>query len=144
MANDINKIVVVGRLTRDPELRFTPNGSAIVKFSIAIGRSYTVNNEKKDEVSYVDVTAWGKFAEMIGQYYKKGQRVAIDGKLQQSRWEQDGQKKSKIEIVADNIQPLSFNDDQGSNPDQQQSTPAAPSQQSSPDGNPFSDGDIPF
>ena len=142
MANDLNRVVIIGRLTRDPELKFTPNGAAICSVAMATNKSYKVNDIQKDEVSYFDVTIFGKFGEMVAQYYKKGQRVAVDGKLQQQRWETDGQKKSKIVIIADSFQGLTFNEDnQGSKPQQQQ-TP----QQSTPkvDNNPFSDQDIPF
>lgn len=107
MSNDLNRVVLIGRLTRDPEIRYTPSGTAVSSFSLANGRTYTVTGEKKEQVSYFDCIAWSKLGEIIAEYCKKGHRIAIEGKLQQSRWnDQDGNKRSKIEVVVDNFQFL--------------------------------------
>ncbi len=100
MAFDINQVFLIGRLTRDPETRFSSN-TAICKFSIA-------NNSGREDkdVNFFDVVVFGKTAENIQQYLKKGSQIAISGRLSQSRWEKDGQKRSKVEIVGLNIQFL--------------------------------------
>ena len=107
MSSDINKTIITARLTRDSELKYTQSGTAVCSFSIANGRSLKVNGEKKDFVSYFDCVLYGKFGEAIQPYLLKGVQVAVDGRLNQQRWEQDGNKRSKIEIVVENIQILS-------------------------------------
>ena len=101
MSYDINQVFLIGNLTRDPETRFSAN-MAICKFSIA-------NNTGKEDkdVSYFNIVTFGKTAEMCQQYLKKGKKVAIVGRLSQSRWEKDGQKQSRVEIIGQNIQFLS-------------------------------------
>jgi len=100
-----NKVVLIGNLTRDPELRYAPNGTAVAKFGLAVNRRYKQGNEVKDEVCYVDVVVFGKQAENCGQYLSKGQGAIVDGRLSQNRWEaEDGQKRSKHEVVAQSIQ----------------------------------------
>lgn len=96
-----NKVILLGNLTRDPEVRYTPNGVAVASFAIAVNRKYKQGDETKDEVSYIDIVVFGKQAESCGQYINKGDSVLIDGRLQQRRWEtEDGQKRSKVEVVA--------------------------------------------
>jgi single-strand DNA-binding protein len=107
VANDINKVVVVGRLVRDPELRQVGSGTSLCKISIANGRNYTVNGERKEETSYFNCTAWGKQAEIINQYCRKGKQVAIEGRLQQNRWQgTDGKTMSAVDIVIEKLQML--------------------------------------
>ncbi|MBX7058001.1 MAG: single-stranded DNA-binding protein [Leptospirales bacterium] len=107
MAGDLNRVMLIGRLTRDPELRQTNSGGAYCRFSIASNRSYTVNGEKREEVSYIDCVVWGRPAEVLNQYCRKGKQLAIDGRLQQRSWEgQDGKKQSKIDVVVENFQLL--------------------------------------
>lgn len=106
MANDINMVVLVGRLTRDPEMRYTNSGVAVCKFSLAVNRRKRSGDSWSDEVSFFDISLWGKQAESLNNYLVKGKQVAIQGELRQSRWEQDGQKRSRIEVVANNIQLL--------------------------------------
>lgn len=103
---DINRVFLVGRLTRDAELRFTATGTPVGKFSIAINRSKKSGEQWEEEVHYFDIVLWGKTAEALSKYLLKGKQVAIDGELRQNRWEQDGQSKSKVEIHATNIQLL--------------------------------------
>ena len=103
---DINKVVLVGRLTRDAELRYTNSGVAMSKFSLAINRRRKVGDQWEEEANFFDVVLWGKQAEALNQYMVKGKQVGIDGELRQNRWEQDGQPRSKVEISANNIQLL--------------------------------------
>ncbi|MDD2404914.1 MAG: single-stranded DNA-binding protein [Sphaerochaetaceae bacterium] len=106
MANDINVVVLVGRLTRDSELRFTNNGTAICRFSLAVNRLKRSGDQREEEVSYIDIVVWGKQAETLNPYLVKGRQICVNGELRQSRWEQDGQSRNKIEVVANNIELL--------------------------------------
>ncbi len=100
-----NKVILMGNLTRDPELRYNPNGTAVANLSIALSRRYKQGEELKEEVSYIDIVVWGKQAENCGQYLAKGRGVLVEGRLQQRRWEtDDGQKRSKVEVVAQSVQ----------------------------------------
>ena len=104
---DINRVFLVGRLTRDAELRYTTSGGTpVAKFSIAVNRSKKSGDQWEEEVNYFEIVLWGKTAEALSKYLVKGKQIAIDGELRQSRWEQDGQNRSKIEIHASNIQLL--------------------------------------
>ncbi|RKX83610.1 MAG: single-stranded DNA-binding protein [Spirochaetes bacterium] len=106
---DINHVVVVGRLTRDAELKYTNNGYAVSKVSIAVNQRRKINDQWTDEVSFFDVVIWGKTAEALKDYLVKGKQIGIEGKLHQSRWEQEGKQRSRVEIVASNIQLLGGN-----------------------------------
>ena len=101
---DINYVVLVGRLTRDSELKYTASGQAICKFSIAVNRRRKNGEQWEDEVNYFDIVVWGRQGEALNKYLIKGKQVGIEGELKQDRWQQDGQNRSKIEIVASNIQ----------------------------------------
>src|SRR5256885_4774920 len=108
MAN-FNKVILAGNLTRDPELRYTPKGTAIAKLGLAINRTWkTENGETKEEVTFVDVDAFGRTAETIGQYLKKGRPILIEGRLRLDSWEdkQTNQKKSKLGVVLESFQFL--------------------------------------
>ncbi|HWB59820.1 MAG TPA: single-stranded DNA-binding protein, partial [Chthoniobacteraceae bacterium] len=101
MAN-LNKVMLIGNLTRDPEIKYTPKGSAVAELGLAINRNYTLDNgEKREEVTFVDVTLWSRLAELAGQYLKKGRSVYIEGRLQLDTWDdkQTGQKRSKMRVV---------------------------------------------
>jgi single-strand DNA-binding protein len=104
----LNRVFLIGRLTRDPELRFVPSGTAVVNFRIAVNRLYkTTSGEKKEEVCYVNIVAWRKLAELCGEYLKMGSPVLVEGRLQSRSWEtEDGQKRSNLEVVADKIEFL--------------------------------------
>ena len=103
----LNKVLLMGNLTRDPELRFTSNGSALTKFGLAVNRKYKSGEEWKEEVCFVDITVWGKQAENCAEYLSKGRPVFIEGRLQFSSWEtDDGQKRNKLEVVANSVQFL--------------------------------------
>ncbi len=106
MSWDINHVVLVGRLTRDPELSYTPSGTAVCRFSIAVNRSSGPGSgDDGSGTSYFNIVTWNKTAEICKEYLSKGKQVGIDGRLQQRRWEgQDGVKRSTIEIVATNVQ----------------------------------------
>ena len=141
---DINHIVVIGRLTRDISERdfgYTTGGTARLNLSIAVNRSEKRGGEWADKVSFFDVTVWGKTAEKIRPYMHKGKQIAIDGYLDQQRWEKDGQKFSKVVIIADSVQLL------GGNENAQQSAPQAQQPagdyQSAGSGDDFPE-DIPF
>ncbi len=102
-----NKVILMGNLTKDPEVRYTPNGIAVASFSLAVNRKYKQGNELKEEVCFIDVVVFGKQAESSGQYLSKGAGVIIDGRLSQRRWEgEDGQKRNKHEVIAQSIQFL--------------------------------------
>ena len=150
MANDLNRALLIGRLTRDPELRYTPAGTAVASFSLANNRSYTVSGEKKEQVSYFECIAWGKFGEIITEYCKKGRKIAVEGRLQQTRWDdQDGKKRSKVELVVENIQFLDTKDRDYEAAGESRGRSSEPAKDfdgssSSFESNPFSDDDIPF
>lgn len=102
----LNKVFLMGNLTRDPELRYTPAGLAVASFGIAINRAWTAKTgEQKEEVCYVDINIFGRRAEVIGEYFSKGNPIFIEGRLQFNQWEtKDGQKRSTLRVVADNFQ----------------------------------------
>lgn len=101
-----NRVILAGNLVRDPETRFLPSGVAVTSFSIAVNRRYKSNDEVKEEVSYFDVSVFGKTGENCAEYLSKGRPVLVEGRLRQRRWEADGVKRSKIEVVAENVQFL--------------------------------------
>lgn len=103
---DINRVILVGRLTRDAELKYTSGGSPVAKFGIAINRRRKVGDQWEEEANFFDVVVWGRVAEALNQYLVRGKQVGIEGELRQDRWEQDGQKRSRVEIVASNIMLL--------------------------------------
>src|SRR3990170_400438 len=103
-----NKIILIGNLTRDPELRYTPQGTSVCNFGIAVNRRYKQGDEVKDEVTFINVVVFGKQADTCGQYLNKGSAVLVEGRLQERRWEtEDGQKRSKYKVVAQNVRFLS-------------------------------------
>ena len=107
MAN-LNKVFLIGRLTRDPELRYTQSGTAVAEFGLAVNRNFTTSaGEKREETTFVDVIVWRRRAEVICEYLGKGSPIFIEGRLELDTWEtQDGQKRSKIRVVTDNFQFL--------------------------------------
>jgi len=104
----LNKVFIMGNLTRDPELRYVPSGTAVATFTVAVNRVYTSQaGEKKEEVSFIKVVVWGRRAEVCGEYLSKGSPVFVEGRIQSRSWEsQDGQKRSTVEVIADNVQFL--------------------------------------
>ena len=104
-----NKVILAGNLTHDPELRYTPKGTAVAKIRLALNRVYSTDSgEKKEEVTYVDVDAFARQAEVISQYLKKGRPILIEGRLRYETWDdkQTGQKRSKLGVVLENFQFL--------------------------------------
>src|SRR3984893_8200647 len=104
-----NKVILLGNLTRDPEVRYTPKGSAVCDLGVAVNRQYTLDSgEKREEVTFVDVVLWSRLAEIAGEYLKKGRPVFIEGRLQLDTWDdkQTGQKRSRLRVVSENMQLL--------------------------------------
>ena len=127
MAN-LNRVLLIGNLTRDPDLRYTPKGTAVTEIGLAVSRIYSgEDGERKEETTFVDVTLWARLAEIAGQYLKKGRPVFIEGRLQLDTWDdkQTGQKRSKLRVVAENIQLLGSRQE-GEPPAASSSTSAPP------------------
>lgn len=130
-----NKVILLGNLTRDPEMRYTPSGTPVASFGLAVNRRYRQGDEQKEEVCFVDISTFGRQAELAGEYLSKGRMVLIEGRLQFRTWEdQNGQRRSKLDVVAErvNFMPRASQDDGGS----RQSTGGAPPS--------YQDDDIPF
>ena len=106
---NLNKVMLMGNLTRDPEIKYTPKGTAIANFGIAVNRTYTPEGgEKREEVTFIDLEAWGRTAEVIGEYFKKGRPIFIEGRLKLDQWDdkQTGKKMSKLRVVVDTFEFL--------------------------------------
>jgi single-strand DNA-binding protein len=133
-----NKVILMGNLTRDPEVRYTPSGSAVASFAIAVNRKYKQGEETKEEVSYIDIVVFGKQAENCGQYLNKGDAALIEGRLQQRRWDDKdtGAKRSKVEVAAQSVtfMPKRQSSGGGSGQSHSEQAPEAP----------VDEGDIPF
>jgi single-strand DNA-binding protein len=128
-----NRVILAGNLVRDPETRFLPSGLAVTSFGLAVNHRYKSNNEVKEEVSFFDVVVFGKMGENCAEYLSKGRPVLVEGRLRQRRWEADGVKRSKIEIVAENVQFLGS--PRGASAEA--GAPAAPAPESQDDDIPF-------
>jgi single-strand DNA-binding protein len=104
--SSFNRVIILGNLTRDPELRYTPKGSAVAKIGLAVNRKYKVGEESKEEVTFIDCEAWAKAAETIAQYCKKGSSLLVEGRLRTEEWEDKNthQKRSKLGVVIENFQ----------------------------------------
>ena len=142
----LNKVLLIGRLTRDPEKRSTPAGLVVVELGISVNRRFKSNNgEDREEVCFVDVTVWGKTAEACADNLRKGSSVFIEGRLKLDQWEKDGQKRSRMTVVADGVQ---FLDHRKGGASEGQDRPSAPAQRpSAPVDQVQNDGggdDIPF
>ena len=103
---DLNHVTLIGRLTRDADLKYTASGYAVSKFSIAVNRSVKRGDNWETDVSFFEIVLWGKKAESLNKYLLKGKQIGVDGELRQERWQQDGQNRSKVEVVANNVQLL--------------------------------------
>jgi single-strand DNA-binding protein len=140
---DINHVVLVGRLTRNAELKYTSGGAAVSKFSVAVNQRRKKDDQWTEEAHFFDIVLWGKSAEAINQYLVKGKQIGIEGQLRQNRWEQDGQPRSKVEIFATNVMLLGGGKASGQAPDAEgPAGKAFPEGQSQAQDN-FED-DIPF
>lgn len=104
----LNKAFLIGNLTRDPELRYLPSGTAVATFTVAVNRRYTLQSgEKKEDTTFMPIVVWGRRAETCGEYLNKGSAVFVEGRIQNRSWQgQDGQKRTTTEVVADNVQFL--------------------------------------
>lgn len=162
---NLNKVLLMGNLTRDPEIKYTPKGTAIANFGIAVNRVFSSGEggEKKEEVTFIDIEAWGRTAEVIGEYFKKGKPIFIEGRLKLDQWDdkQTGKKMSKLRVVADSFEFLGgreggtqgggggeYSEPRGENraPNRPQGRPTPPPQKRPPT-DPDLDGpedDIPF
>ena len=137
----MNKVQILGTITRDVELQYSPSGTAIAKLGIAVNKRYTSNGEKKEEVSYFNCVSFGKTAENINAYFFKGSRILISGELKEDRWEKDGHKQSRVSILIDGFDFIDKNtDSQKTAPQQRQPKPKA---QEFPDID-ITDEEIPF
>ncbi len=115
MARSLNQVTLMGNLTRDPELRQTPNGQSVCSFSLALNRSYKdASGDWKEATDYVDIVAWANLGERVAQYVTKGRRVLVQGRLQSRSWEQDGAKRNKIEVLASDVTFLDGRGNEGS------------------------------
>ncbi len=121
MARSLNQVILMGNLTRDPELRQTPTGQNVTSFSLALNRSYKdASGEWQEATDYIDIVCWAALAERVAQYLSKGRRCLVQGRLQSRSWEQDGQKRSKVEVLANDVTFLDSRgggDSEGSNAD---------------------------
>lgn len=122
----LNKVLLIGHLTRDPELRYTPSGAAVANLGLAVNRRYTNGSgEPKEDVAFLTVVAWQKQAETTAQYLKKGSPVLIEGRLQTRTWEsKDGEKRSTVEVVAERVQFLGRKPEGGAAPETDAPAPA--------------------
>ncbi len=151
MAN-FNKVIIAGNLTRDPELRYTPKGTAVARITLAVNRTWkSESGEAKEEVSFVDVDVWGRQAEVIGKYMKKGRPLLVEGRLKQDTWEDKNtkQKQSKLKVVLESFSFIDSNRGGGEGGEAAaprsrpaSSAPAAASE--SGDSEPPHDDDVPF
>lgn len=114
MARSFNQVVLMGNLTRDPELRTTPSGQSVCSFSLALNRQWKgQDGQAQEAVDYIDVVAWSGLGERVAQYCQKGKPVLVNGRLQSRSWEQDGQKRSKVEVLAQDVTFLGTAGDSG-------------------------------
>jgi single-strand DNA-binding protein len=156
MARSFNQVTLMGNLTRDPELRTTPNGASVCSFSLALNRSYKNSEGNWTEATdYIDIVAWGPLGERVAQYLTKGRPALVSGRLQSRSWEQDGNKRSKVEVVANDVTflggPGGGSSAPSSNDDQSTPPPAKPSKKADEDvviedigDEPINLDDIPF
>jgi len=149
---DLNHVVLIGRLTREAELKYTSGGQAVCKFSIAVNRRRKNGDQWEDEANFFDIVVWGRQGESLHPYLVKGKMVGVDGELRQDRWQQDGQNRSKVEIVANYLQLLGGGTTTFDKQNSQNQASDAPSRGNGPSENsaytaPKDDGfadDIPF
>ena len=149
MARGFSKVIIVGNITRDPELRTTPSGTQVCGFSVAVNRNYKDNSgEQKENVSFFDCSAWGKSGEIIAQYAKKGSGILVSGRLEQRSWEdKEGQKRSRVEIVVEDFNFVGGNGDGGNSGGSRGGSSAAAAADVAPDDisdEPIDLSEIPF
>ncbi len=141
----LNKVLLIGNLTRDPEVRYTPKGSAVADLGLATNRTWrTETGEEKEEVCYVNVVVWGKQAEAAGKYLKKGRPVFVEGRLQFESWEKNGEKRTTLKVHCERLQFLGSSGGRGGESEESVEAPVASSSgkpSSEPD---LENDDIPF
>ena len=142
-----NKVILMGNLTRDPELRYTQSGSAIANIGIATNRKWKdQNGEQKEEVTYIDVTAFGKTAEVIGQYFQKGRAIHLEGRLKFDQWDDKntGEKRNKLGVVLERFELMGGGNQAGGNTSSPQSSAPSPTSDVPPFEDGPSDDEVPF
>jgi single-strand DNA-binding protein len=139
MAGNLNKVFLMGNLTRDVELKKTPNNMSVANIGLAVNRQYRVNEETREETTFVDCEAWGRTAEVMGQYLRKGRPVFIEGRLKLDQWQdRDGNNRSKLKVVIENFQFIdSRGGGNGEAPAQASAPASAPAQSVPEDEIPF-------
>ncbi|MBC2604630.1 single-stranded DNA-binding protein [Pelagicoccus albus] len=148
MAN-FNKVILLGNLTRDPELRVTPKGTSVCQFGMAVNRVYRSGDETQEETTFVDLEAWGKQAEIISKYVSKGNPLFVEGRLKFDSWEsKEGEKRSKLKVIVENMQLMGSRGDNGGSQSGGSYTPAqrsapSPSNQTPSAGDDIEE-DVPF
>ncbi len=150
MAKGFNKVILMGNLTRDPEVRTTPNGQSVANFSLAVNRTWKgADGNTQEAVSYIDCVAWGRTGEVMAQYLQKGRPVLVSGRLDQRSWEQDGNKRSKVEVIVEDFNFVGGGND--GTPSQSRPAPASSQKKSDDvviediqDDEPINLDDIPF
>ena len=111
-----NRVILVGNLTRDPELRYIPSGTAVSEITLAVNERVKKNDQWVEEVNFIDITLWARTAEVANEYHSKGSSVLIEGRLKLDRWEKDGQKHSKLRVVGEKMQMLGSRGEGGGGP----------------------------
>ena len=149
MARGFSKAIIVGNITRDPELRSTPSGAQVCGFSVAVNRTYKDNSGANQEsVSFIDCSAWGRAGEIIAQYAKKGSGILVSGRLEQRSWEdKEGQKRSRVEIVVEDFNFVGGNGDGGASGGSRSGSSSAAAADVAPDDisdDPIDLSEIPF
>ncbi len=140
---DLNRVFLAGRLTRDPELRYTPQGTAVAKLGLAVSRQYTTSSgEKREDTLFVNVDVWDKQAEFVSKYFVKGRPIFVEGRLRSRSWEtDDGQRRSVVEVRADRIQFMDWVDREESAGPSSQESDGTPARDEPPTD---TDDDVPF
>lgn len=142
---DLNKVMLLGRLTRDPEVRYTPKGTAVGDLGLAINNRFKAQDGSwKEETTYVDVEVWGRQAETAKEYLSKGREVFVEGELKLDQWEQDGQKKSKLKVRGMRVQFIGGREGGGSRPQRSSDSQGPPPPRDEDAPAPADDDDIPF
>jgi single-strand DNA-binding protein len=147
---NLNKVMLIGNLTRDPEIKYTPKGTAIAAFGMAVNRNYTTETgEKREEVTFIDIEAYARVAEVIGEYCHKGEPIYIEGRLKLDQWDdkQSGQKRSKMKVICETMQLLGGKRENQASPAREHAPKATPHRPAAPDTDPDLDPEpdiIPF
>ncbi len=133
----LNKVFLLGNLTRVPELRYTPSGAAVCEFGLAVNRKYVANNQEKDEICFVNIVVWGKQGESCQRYLEKGSAAMIEGRLQFDQWDdrETGKKRSTLRVVAERVQFISGRRDSGGQQSEGQQAPQQAGGYQKPNGN---------